>query len=61
MPVENPQGLSQAQRDKINKPYAHNAGSSVDYARAKQGLSQFDQENPDLWRSVTGMLAKPQE
>jgi hypothetical protein len=61
MPVENPQGLSREQREKINKPYAHNTGPQVDYTRAKQALSEFDQENPGLWGSVTGMLAKPQE
>lgn len=60
MPVENPRGLSQAQLDKLEQPYAHNAGPAVDYAKAQRALDDFDRENPNLWGSVARMLSKPQ-
>lgn len=60
MPVENPNGLSEAQVAKIESPYAHNSGPELDYAKAIQGLADFNKENPSLWAEVTRLLNQKQ-
>lgn len=60
MPVENPKGLSEAQIEKLKKPYAHNTGPAVDYKQALKGLDDFDQENPTLWADVARLLGRTQ-
>lgn len=60
MPIENPRGLSEAQIEKIEKPYAHNTGPAIDYKRAVQALDDFDRENPELWSDVTRLLSRAQ-
>lgn len=60
MPVENKAGLSKAQIEKIQKPYAHNTGPKVDYDLARKGLEDFDRENADLWKDVTRLLSRSQ-
>jgi hypothetical protein len=60
MPIENPDGLSEAQIAKIESPYAHNSGPEFDYSKAIQGLEDFNKENPSLWAEVARLLNEKQ-
>ena len=59
MPIENPNGLSEAQIAKIESPYAQNSGPEFDYSNI-QGLEDFNKENPLLWTEVARLLNEKQ-
>jgi hypothetical protein len=60
MPIENPNGLSEAQIAKIKSPYARNSWPEFDYSEAIQGLEDFNKENPLLWAEVARLLNEKQ-
>ena len=61
MIVENKQGLTPAQIQQVEQPFARNDGRPVNYQRAAAALDEFDRDNPDLWAQVGRIMDKKAE
>ena len=53
MRLVNPSGLSKQQREKVDKPYAHNTGEAVDFSNLEKAADNFVSRNrEDLMKVV---------
>ena len=57
--IENSQGLSKEQRDKIRSPFAHNSECRVPYKAVARELE--NDEDAAVWASVSLMLSSAQK